>query len=81
MLGEFYRELLRIRIEKALFTDLSLTDRAVHQYDQEKVLWVNYPDEAQETTMGLNFSDQPASLAFPWPPGRWYKFLYSAKQR
>ena len=47
----------------------------------EKVLWIRHRGEPQETALGLNFSDQPATLPFPGSPGRWDRLVDSAEAR
>ena len=45
VLREFYRELLRLRQELNLLTDLGRQDREVQGYEREKVLWVRMNGE------------------------------------
>ena len=53
-------------------------DRAVYQDEPQEVLWVRVGDNGRETALGMNFSERPATLAFPWPTGRWAKLIDSA---
>lgn len=79
VLWEFYRELLRLRREVTAFSGPD--SREIRQDEPQKVLWVRRAGDGPETALGLNFSDRPASLAFPWPTGRWVKLIDSAEAR
>ena len=79
VLWEFYRELLRVRREALVFSDPD--DREVRQDERQHVLWVRRGGETLETALGLNFSDRPATVAFPWPAERWKKLIDSAETR
>ena len=70
ILWEFYRELLRVRRQVRAWLDPAPGDRAVYQDEPQEVLWVRVGDDGRETALGMNFSDRPATLAFPWPTGR-----------
>lgn len=81
VLWEFYRELLRLRRKIAGFGGLDEVDREVYPYGKEKALMVRCSGRKVETSMLLNFAENPASLSFSWPGGGWEKMLDSAEAR
>jgi maltooligosyltrehalose trehalohydrolase len=81
VLWEFYRELLRVRREVGSISLIDSDTREVQVYEKEKVLWVRVSFDGLETVMALNFSNRPAMIAFPGPPGRWEKALDSSEAR
>ncbi len=81
VLWEFYRELLRVRRQVRAWLDSTPNDRAVYQDEPQKVLWIRVGGDGQETALGMNLSDRPAAVVFPWPTGRWAKLLDSAEAR
>jgi maltooligosyltrehalose trehalohydrolase len=81
VLLEFYRELLRLRQELNLLTDLGRQDRNVQGYEREKVLWVRLNGERAEAVILVYFGKEPLDLSLPWPGGGWRKRLDSAETR
>ena len=79
VLWKFYRELLQVRRQIRAWLDPPPGERAVYQDAPPKVLWVRGGGDGQETALGLNFSDRPAALVFPWPTGHWAKLIDSAE--
>jgi maltooligosyltrehalose trehalohydrolase len=81
VLLKFYRELLRLRQELNLLTDLGRQDRNVQGYEREKVLWVRLNGERAEAVILVYFGKEPLDLSLPWPGGGWRKRLDSAETR
>ena len=81
VLLEFYRELLRLRQELNLLTDLGRQDREVTGYEREKLLWVRMNGERAEAVTLVYFGKEPLDLSLPWPEGCWHKGLDSAETR
>ena len=81
VLLEFYRELLRLRQELNLLTDLGRQDRDVQGYERQKVLWVRMNGELAQAVILVHFGQEPLDLSLFWPEGGWHKGLDSADRR
>jgi maltooligosyltrehalose trehalohydrolase len=81
VLMEFYRELLRLRQELNLLTDLGRRDRDVQGYEREKVLWVRMKEAGSEAVLLFHFGPEALPFSLPWPEGVWHKRLDSAETR
>jgi maltooligosyltrehalose trehalohydrolase len=81
VIQEFYRELLRLRQELNLSTDLGRQDRDAQGYEREKVLWVRMKGGRAEAVTLVSFGKEPLDLTLPWPEGCWQKRLDSADTR
>ena len=81
VLWEFYRELLRLRQDLSLLTDLGRQDREARGYEKEKVLWVLMKGEMAQAVVLAYFGQEPLDLSLPWPEGGWHKRLDSADRR
>lgn len=79
VLWEFYRELLRLRQELNLLTDLGRQDREVQEYEKEKVLLVRLNGEIAQAVMIFYFGKEPLDMPLTWPKGGWRKRLDSAE--
>ncbi|MFZ5450816.1 MAG: malto-oligosyltrehalose trehalohydrolase [Thermodesulfobacteriota bacterium] len=77
ILLEFHRELLKMRRELSLITDLGREEREVRGYEAEKLLWVRLAAAAGEALFLFHFGLEPLQFSLPWPPGRWRKRLDS----
>lgn len=78
---KFYRELLRLRQELNLLTDLGRQYREVQEYEREKILWVRMNVVIADAVTILYFGKEPLDVSFPWPEGHWHKRLDSAETR
>ena len=78
VLLDFYRELLRLRQELNLLTDLGRQDRDVQAYEQEKVLRVRMNGELAQAVILFYFGQEPLDMSLLWPEGGWHKRLDSA---
>ena len=81
VLLDFYRELLRLRQELNLLTDLGRQDRDVQGYERQKVLWVRMNGELAQAVILAYFGQEPLDLSLLWPEGGWHKGLDSAEAR
>jgi maltooligosyltrehalose trehalohydrolase len=81
VLLDFYRELLRLRQQLNLWTDLGRQDRDVQAYEKEKVLRVRMNGELAQAVILVHFGPEPLDLSLPWPEGGWHKGLDSADPR
>jgi maltooligosyltrehalose trehalohydrolase len=77
---EFYREVLRLRQELSLLTDLGRQEREVQAYEKEKALVVILTGEMAQAAAVFNFGKAPLDLPLPWPAGGWRKRLDSADE-
>ncbi len=80
VLREFYRELLKLRRELDILTDLGRWHREVKGYEEEKLLRVRMTAKGGEAVILFNFGKEPLDLSLPWPEGRWQKRLDSAEK-
>lgn len=80
VLLEFYRELLRLRQELNLLTDLGRQDQEVRGYEKEKVLLVRLTGEMAQAVIIFYFGKEPLDMTVPWPQGGWGKRLDSAEK-
>jgi maltooligosyltrehalose trehalohydrolase len=81
VLWKFYQELLRLRQELHLLTDLGRQDREVQGYEREKLLWVRMSGERAAAVTLVYFGKEPLDLSLLWPAGGWRKRLDSAETR
>jgi maltooligosyltrehalose trehalohydrolase len=80
VLLEFYRELLRLRQELNLLTDLGRQGREVQAYEKEKALLVRLTGEMAQALAIFNFGKEPLEMPVPWGTGGWRKRLDSAEK-
>jgi maltooligosyltrehalose trehalohydrolase len=79
VLWKFYRELVRLRQELNLLTDLGRLDREVQEYEKEKVLLVRLNGEIAQAVAIFYFGKEPLDMPLTWPKGGWRKRLDSAE--
>jgi len=79
VLLDFYRELLRLRQELNLLTDLGRQDRDVQAYEKEKVLRVRMNGKLAQAVILFYFGQEPLDMSLFWPEGGWRKRLDSAE--
>jgi maltooligosyltrehalose trehalohydrolase len=79
VLLDFYRELLRLRQELNLLTDLGRQDRDVQGFEKEKVLRVRMNGELAQAVILAHFGQEPLAMSLFWPEGDWRKRLDSAE--
>jgi maltooligosyltrehalose trehalohydrolase len=81
VLLEFHRELLGLREELSILTDLGRWHREVKGYEEEKVLWVRMIEAGAEAVILFYFGQETMQFSLPWPQGRWNKRLDAAERR
>jgi len=81
VLGEFYREVLRLRKELPALNSLSLEHLEVEGLERERALVLRRWSDSEETEAIFHFGGAEVSLNLPLPRGRWHKLLDSAAAR
>jgi maltooligosyltrehalose trehalohydrolase len=80
LLGDFYRELLRLRKETPALSHLAMERCEAVPLD-ERTLFVRRWNGASEVALLLHFSDCRTDFAAPLQPGEWVKLIDSADPR
>jgi maltooligosyltrehalose trehalohydrolase len=80
-LWQFYRELLRLRRERAPLAELSKERCEVRVFDDERALLLRRWRGAEAAAVLLNFNDAAVAVTPSLEPGRWRKELDSSDAR
>ena len=81
LLGEFYRELIRLRKTLPSLGVLRKDRMEVIAWEREKILGIRRWEGAEETGMIFNFSEEEKSAHPPLEGGTWVKLLDSQDER
>ncbi len=79
-LHDFYRELLALRRELPVLTDLD-AEREVVAREAERVVMLNARGDDGETVGILSFADAETAVSLPVPAGKWVKRLDAGDAR
>lgn len=80
-LRQFYRELIRLRKERAPLAHLSKAHCEIITHDNERIMALRRWHRDQSNLVLYNFSDADVSLAAALPGGKWQKIFDSAAQQ
>jgi maltooligosyltrehalose trehalohydrolase len=81
LIFDFYRELIRLRIETPALAQLSKDNLEVLDYDEDRLLFVRRWSGDSEVAMVFNFGEGRILATPPLTTGRWLRLLDSADQR
>jgi len=80
ILWEFHRDLLQLRRELTILTDLGRKDGEVLAFEKDKILWVRMTGQPGEAVLVGHFGEGPLETSLLWPAGLWEKRLDSTDQ-
>jgi maltooligosyltrehalose trehalohydrolase len=80
-LYNFVRELIRLRKELPALSRSSRQEIEAIAFEREKLLWFRRWQSREQTVIIINFGNQPATVEFPFPTGRFSRVLDSADQK
>ena len=80
VLWEFYKELIRLRKELPVLSNLSKDGLEVRGNMKQNVLLVRRRADESEALIGYNFSDRAAVMVLPLTEGNWKKLIDSSEE-